>query len=86
MRDGVTVVASRTLLKACELYLGRTIDRLGDQYTEQTSGVPIGGYLSSALLDAHMTCTENICDRALWKRHAQSAVSDLCRDQVVAGF
>eukprot|EP00973_Karenia_brevis_P046927 6510915-Karenia_brevis.AAC.1 len=85
-RDDVIVIASRTLVKAVDLYLGCRIDRIGNQFVEQTSGLPIGGYLSSALLDVHMSSAENIFDCKTWKTTSPPNIKHLPRNKVVATF
>ena len=64
----VLVIASGTMLKCIDTYLACNLYRIGDKFISQDSGVPIGGYLSSGLLNAHLACGEDHITRHGWKQ------------------
>eukprot|EP00973_Karenia_brevis_P034845 4808490-Karenia_brevis.AAC.1 len=59
--------------------------KTGDTYIEQVDGVPVGGPLSSALLDTYMSCAESLYDKDGWQHEMADHDRGLPRKAVFAG-
>ena len=63
--DDRLVLASITILQCLKCYLNMRVYRFGNMFVEQVSGVPIGGWLSSCLLNLTASASESIFE-AKW--------------------
>ena len=70
-RDDSVALASRTLMKAIEAYIEFRLYRIGNRIIQQKSGVPNGGFLSSALLHLHLSIAEHNFVRYRWPEHVR---------------
>ena len=66
-----TIIASKTILRCMTCYLHFKFYRFGDLVVHQTTGVPIGGFLSGVLLNLCLGCAENRHDKWLWPQIAE---------------
>eukprot|EP00973_Karenia_brevis_P014198 1931110-Karenia_brevis.AAC.1 len=64
-----TVIVSRTLEKCVSLYLDCRIFKVGNTFIYQKQGIPIGGYMSSGLLNIYLTVCEDRFAKKGWKQH-----------------
>ena len=67
-RSDSVVLASRTIERCIIMYLKCNLFRIGDTFVEQNGGIPSGGVLSSAFLNAHLGCGEHHASRFAWRK------------------
>ena len=65
-KDDRVAIVTKTIRKVVEAYLQFKIYRVGVFFVQQVSGVPVGGFLSSALLFLYLSSCEDYFDKHLW--------------------
>ena len=82
--DDRTVLVSASIQRCVEAYLKFRIYRLGDRFVEQTTGVPIGGFMSSSLLGLVLSAAEARFDSCGWPRWCEQRGVLLSRSSCLA--
>eukprot|EP00973_Karenia_brevis_P013798 1873023-Karenia_brevis.AAC.1 len=77
-RDDSVVIASRTIARAVQAYLEFRTYRIGNMLLKQKDGTPIGGFLSSTLLNLHLATAENNFLKYEWPKLVKK--HGLCQD------
>merc|ERR1712155_260575 len=71
-QDDRIVLATQSIKRCVKAYLNFRIYRIGTKYIIQQTGVPIGGYLSAALMGLDFSAAESRFDCGKWHAWAKN--------------